>query len=167
METKRTYKVFRFESNMRWKSGRHGVISLAGKPDLDISSPPEFGGKPGFWSPEDLFVATVNACLMQTFMAFALRTDLALLSYESAAEGVLERAEGRYRFTEFNIRPLLVLKSEKDVERARTILDSAEAVCLISESIRATVKVFPEFRVALLHQKRNTADSALSPRLLF
>ena len=148
METQRSYKVFRFRSNASWKTGRQGVISASGKPDLATSSPPEFGGRPEYWSPEDLFAATVNACLMQTFMAFALRSNLGLVSYESEIEGVLERAEGRYRFTEFTVRPLLVLGAAADVERAQTIMDSAESSCLISESIRANVKVIPEFRVA-------------------
>ena len=148
METQRSYKVFRFRSKASWKTGRQGVISASGKPDLATSSPPEFGGRPEFWSPEDLFAATVNACLMQTFMAFALRSNLALVSYESEIEGVLERAEGRYRFTEFTVRPLLALRTAADAERAQTIMDSAESSCLISESIRANVKVIPEFRVA-------------------
>ncbi len=148
METQRSYKVFRFRSKASWKTGRQGVISASGKPDLATSSPPEFGGRPEFWSPEDLFAATVNACLMQTFMAFALRSNLGLVSYESEIEGVLERAEGRYRFTEFTVRLLLVLGAAADVERAQTIMDSAESSCLISESIRANVKVVPEFRVA-------------------
>src|SRR5712692_5673030 len=136
METKRAYKVFRFHSSVSWKSGRMGVISANGKPDLASSSPPEFGGRPEYWSPEDLFVATVNVCLMHTFMAYALRTNLGLASYESEVEGVLERAEGRYRFTEFTVRPVLVLQTAADMERARTIMDSAESSCLISESVR-------------------------------
>ena len=148
METKRTYRVFRFRSNTTWKSGRMGVISASGKPDLATSSPPEFGGRPEYWSPEDLFVATVNACLMQTFAAYAVRSNLGLVSYESEIEGVLERAEGRYRFTEFTVRPVLVLRTAADVERARTLLESAESSCLISESVRANVRLIPEFRVA-------------------
>src|SRR5881628_1776153 len=144
VETKRTYKVFRFRSNASWKTGRQGVLSASGKTDLATSSPPEFGGRPECWSPEDLFAATVNACLMQTFMAFALRSNLGLVSYESEIEGVLERAEGRYRFTEFTVRPLLMLRTTAD----------AESSCLISESIRANVKVVPEFRVAAVQGER-------------
>jgi len=154
VETKRTYKVFRFRSNASWKTGRQGVLSASGKTDLATSSPPEFGGRPECWSPEDLFAATVNACLMQTFMAFALRSNLGLVSYESEIEGVLERAEGRYRFTEFTVRPLLMLRTTADAERAQTIMDSAESSCLISESIRANVKVVPEFRVAAVQGER-------------
>jgi organic hydroperoxide reductase OsmC/OhrA len=145
MATKPSYKVFRFRNRVEWKFGRHGTIHAGGKPAIEFSSPPQFNGQEDVWSPEDLFLATVNICLMQTFMEYVHRTDLGLVSYESAAEGVLERAEGRYRFTEFHLQPVIVVKSEEDVGRAAKILDSAESACLISNSIRATVKVSPEF----------------------
>jgi len=145
MTTKPSYKVFHFRNSVEWKSGRHGMIHAADKPTIEVSRPPQFNGQEGVWSPEDLFLATVNICLMQTFMEYALRTDLGLISYESAAEGVLERSEGRYRFTEFHLQPVILVKSEEDVGRAAKILNSAESACLISNSIRATVKVIPEF----------------------
>lgn len=153
METRRTHRVFRFRNNVAWKTGRTGVISANGKPDLATSSPPEFGGRAEYWSPEDLFAATVNVCLMQTFMAYAQRSNLGLVSYDSEVEGTLERAEGRYRFTEFTVRPVVVLQTAFDMERARRLMDSAESSCLISESMRANVRLVPEFRVLEMGQR--------------
>jgi len=153
METRRTHRVFRFRNNVTWKTGRAGVISASGKPDLATSSPPEFGGRAEYWSPEDLFAATVNVCLMQTFMAYAQRSNLGLVSYDSEVEGTLERAEGRYRFTEFTVRPVVVLQTAFDMERARRLMESAESSCLISESMRANVRLVPEFRVVELGQR--------------
>lgn len=153
MQTRRTYRVFRFSSSLSWKTGRTGVISATGKPNLATSSPPEFGGRPEYWSPEDLFVATVNICLMQTFVALAQRTNLGLVSYESEIEGVLERAEGRYRFTEFTVRPLIALQTAPDVDRARALMETAESSCLISESVRANVRLIPDYRVTALGQR--------------
>src|SRR5579863_2163971 len=153
METRRTHRVFRFRNNVTWKTGRAGVISASGKQDLATSSPPEFGGRAEYWSPEDLFAATVNVCLMQTFMAYAQRSNLGLVSYDSEVEGTLERAEGRYRFTEFTVRPVVVLQTAFDMERARRLMESAESSCLISESMRANVRLVPEFRVVELGQR--------------
>ena len=147
MQARPAHRVFRFENSLQWESGRNGFISARGNSHMHVSSPPQFGGKAELWSPEDLIVAAVNACIMQTFMAYALRANLPLISYESEAEGILERAEGRYRFTEFNVRPVLVLPSERDAESARTIMESAEASCLISESVRARVTLSPDFRI--------------------
>ena len=71
MEPKKAYKVFRYRNDVLWKAGRRGTISGVGKPDLDISSPPEFKGEAGFWTPEDMFLASLNTCVMLTFVAFA------------------------------------------------------------------------------------------------
>lgn len=148
MEAKKTYKVFRFESEVRWKSGRRGVICSSGKPDVEVSSPPEFKGEAGIWTPEDMFVASVNVCTLMTFAAFAQNKGLAVAAYESDAEGVLEFEEGSYRFTEIILHPHIVVKSQDDVDKAREIIESAHKKCLITNSITAQVKVFPELRVA-------------------
>lgn len=147
MEAKKSFKVFRYQTDVFWKSGRRGVLSATGKPDLEISSPPEFKGEPGFWTPEDMFVASVNLCTLLTFVAFAQSKGLNIVAYESASEGVLENVEGKYRFTEICLRPQLTLESQQDLERARAILDSAQKACLVSNSITAVVKILPDFRV--------------------
>ena len=146
METKKTYKVFRYGSEVRWGMGRRGSICSFGKPELEISSPPEFKGDPGFWTPEDLFVASVNACIMMTFLAYAQHKGLELAEYESEAEGVLENVEGKYRFTEVTVRPHVVVKSAEAVSQAREILNSAHRDCLVTNSTTAEVKIFPEVR---------------------
>jgi organic hydroperoxide reductase OsmC/OhrA len=147
MEGKKTYKVFRYESDVRWESGRRGLLCSPGKPDLKVSSPPEFKGEAGFWTPEEMFVASVNACTLMTFLAYAQHKGLEPVGYESDAEGVLENVEGKYRFTEITLHPHVRVKSQQDVERAREILESAHANCFISNSLAVPVKVFPEIRV--------------------
>jgi len=148
MEVKKAYKVFRFESEVRWKSGRRGLICSSGKPEVEVSSPPEFKGEAGIWTPEDMFVASVNVCTLMTFAAFAENKGLAVAAYESDAEGVLEFQEGSYRFTEIILHPHIVVKSQDDVDKAREIIESAHRKCLITNSITAQVKVFPDIRVA-------------------
>lgn len=147
METKKAYKVFRFENDVRWKSGRQAMVCAPGKPDFETSSPPEFKGAAGLWTPEDLFVASVNLCTLLTFVAFAERKGLVFTGYECAAEGVLELVDGKYRFTEVILHPHLSVKSQTDAGHAREILDAAHRSCLVSNSITAAVKVFPDIRV--------------------
>jgi len=130
-----------------WKSARRGVMSSLGKPELDVGSPPEFRGEPGVWTPEDMYVGALNACLMLTFLAFADRKDLGLVAYETTAEGLLEHVEGRYRITEVTVQPSVVVKSEVDLEAAREIMSKLEENCFISNSITARVKIEPQFRV--------------------
>lgn len=147
MEVKKAYKVFRYVNEIHWKSGRRGVVSALGKPDLDVSSPPEFKGEAGLWTPEDLFVASVNVCTLMTFAAYALHKNLGLVAYECDAEGTLEYVDGKYRFTEVALHPHIVVKSPADLEAARQIISDAHKNCLITNSITAQVKVFPEIHV--------------------
>ena len=147
METKKSWKSFRYQAHAVWKQGRRINASSAGKPDLEISSPPEFKGDPGIWTPEDLFVTALNNCIMETFLAFAEQKGLALAAYNSSADALLEFKEGKYRFTEITVHPQVALKSQDDVERAHEIMESAHGNCFVSNSITSTVRVLPEFRV--------------------
>lgn len=147
METKKTFKSFSYENNIVWKSARRGVVRAAGKPDLEVSSPPEFKGEAGIWTPEDIFVSAVNACTLMTFVAVAMRGGLEVVSYQCRAEGLLEHLDGKYRFTEVRLYPQVVVKFQADVERATNILESAHANCFISNSISSAVTLTPEVRV--------------------
>ena len=82
-------KVYTYRTTVRWTGRKTGVASSAGKPDVQVATPPEFKGHEGIWSPEDLYVASINVCVMTTFLAFAERAGLSFAGYESEAEGRL------------------------------------------------------------------------------
>jgi len=132
-------KVYLYHTSVKWTEQRKGVISCAGKPDVQVATPPEFKGHEGIWSPEDLFVAAANICLMTTFLAVAERAGLSFSSYESAAEGRLELVEGKFQFTEITLRPVITLKAVADAAKAKELIEKAEANCLISNSMKARV----------------------------
>jgi len=100
METKTTYKSFRYKANTAWNSARRGTLCASGKPNIDVGSPPEFKGEPDIWAPEELLVGSVNTCMMLTFLTLAQAKGLTPVRYESEAEGLLENIEGKYRITE-------------------------------------------------------------------
>jgi peroxiredoxin-like protein len=139
-------KVYFYQTTVRWTEQRKGIIACAGKPDVEVATPPEFKGHDGIWSPEDLFVASANICLMTTFLAVAERAGLAFSSYESAAEGRLELVEGKFQFTAITLTPTITLKSSADAAKAKELIEKAEANCLISNSMKATVTVEPVIR---------------------
>ena len=147
MATGKTYKSFQYRNNLVWDTARRGRTSAPDKPDIEIGSPPEFKGEPGVWSPEELLVGALNACLMLTFLSLAQSKGVQFAAYESAAEGLLENVDGKYRITEVGVRPSVVLKSQADLEAARTIMNEVEENCFISNSITAKVKLAAQFRV--------------------
>ena len=146
MEAKK-YKSFRYSNSLTWGNARRGKTSAPGKPPMEIGSPPEFKGEPGVWCPEELLVAALNGCLMLTFISLAQSKGVQFVAYESAAEGLLENVNGKFMISEVNIAPSVVLKSDHDLEIARTIMDQVEEHCFISNSIKARVKLAPQLRV--------------------
>ena len=92
-------------------------------------------------------VGALNACLMLTFVSWAQNKGIQVVVYESMAEGALENVDGKYRIAEVSVQPSLVVKSQTDVEAARAIMDEVEENCFSSNSIRAKVKLAPQFRI--------------------
>ena len=139
-------KVYLYQTSVKWTEQRKGMISCAGKPDVEVATPPEFKGHENIWSPEDLFIASANVCLMTTFLAVAERAGLAFSSYESTAEGRLELVEGKFQFTAITIRPSITLKLGGDAAKAKELIEKAEHNCLISNSMKAEVTLEPVIR---------------------
>lgn len=134
-------KRYTYRTAVRWTDRKMGTISSAGKPDIQVATPPEFKGHEGIWSPEDLFVASVNVCVMSTFLAFAERVGLAFTGYESDAEGTLELVDGKFQVTTIALKPTIALKAGEDPEKAKELIAKAEANCLISNSVKTRVTV--------------------------
>ncbi len=144
---KMKYKTFTYRTQLKWLENRSGTLSGEQKPDLRVASPPEFKGEAGVWSPEELFVASVDVCTMTTFLAFAKRLQIPLVSYTSMAEGVLEFVDGGYKFTKVILRPTILVSSSEAVEQARRTLHDAHTSCLITNSIFAEVIAEPSIDV--------------------
>ncbi len=142
MNARTTHKSFRYQTRTTWSSGRRGVLSGAHKPDIGVGSPPEFRGEPGNWSPEELLIASVNTCIMLTFLTLVQGRDL--VAYESEVEGLLENVEGKYLITGITVRPRITVKDEAEVERARELIERTEAQCFMSNSVKAKVTIIPE-----------------------
>ena len=134
-----------YETNIQWSEKRRGKLQVEGLPDLLISTPPEFKGEAGFWTPEHLFVAAAEACLMATFLGIAENSRLAVAAYRSSATGKLEWSDGGWRFTEIAIHPVVELENTGDEGMARRVMAKAAANCLIANSIRAAMRVAPNF----------------------
>jgi organic hydroperoxide reductase OsmC/OhrA len=141
------HKVFDYATRLAWSDGRSGTLSAEGRPDLAVSSPPEFRGEPGRWTPEHLFVAAIEICTMTTFAALAERAGLEIRGYASEASGRLERVEGGFQFTRVVLRLRIALADPAAREAAAKVLEEAHEACLIGRSIRAEVVIEPEFVV--------------------
>ena len=140
------FKIFQYRTSIEWKSERQGYLRSEGKPEIYVSSPPEFKGIPGVWTPEDLFVASVEICTMSTFLSFGGRKNIPLKSYKSSAEGVLENVDGKYRFTSITITPEVTVGKEWTREQVEEVFHQAHDNCLIANSMTANVVINPTIK---------------------
>lgn len=130
-----------YNVDLEWKSDRKGEIS---SPELDqkieVVTPPEFPkGISGIWSPEHLFTASVNSCFMTTFLAIAENSKLEFKSLSCPAKGKLSKIDGKFAMSEVILEPVLTILNEEDREKADKVLQKAEKVCLITNSIKTEV----------------------------
>ncbi len=137
-----------FKTKIKWDSNFNGILTEQNFPNIKITTPPEFSsGEQNTWTPEHLFVASVNVCLMTTFLAIAKNSKLNFNSYSSEANGKLEKIDNKFMFTEIELYPEITVDLEKDIERTERILNKAKEHCLVSNSIKSNVIVMPKIRI--------------------
>lgn len=135
-----------YDVALAWNEGRKGTISSSVLPStIEVATPPEFPkGEAGIWSPEHLFVAAINSCLMTTFLAIAENSRLEFETFTSNATGKLEMVEGKYMISEVTLEPGLRIRNAADLEKATRVLQKSEAACLISNSVRSRIIFVPK-----------------------
>ena len=124
------------------------TLESPGLEDLPSAAPAEFGGPGDQWSPETLLVASVADCFVLSFRAVARASKFEWQSLSAEVEGVLDRVDGVSRFTRFTTRARLVVAAGTDERRARMLLEKAEKVCLVSNSLVAERHIESEIVVA-------------------
>ncbi len=139
-----------YEVDVQWNAERKGTMTSPELPQSwEVATPPQFPkGMEGIWSPEHLFTAAVNSCLMTTFLAIAENSKLEFSSFNSRALGKLEVVDGKYMMSEVKLIPSITIGNEKDRERAERILQKSEAACLISNSIKSKIVFEPNIMVS-------------------
>src|SRR5688572_18359478 len=100
-----------YDVSLTWNSDRKGTMhSEVLNTSIEVATPPEFPkGIHGIWSPEHLFVAAINSCLMTTFLAIAENSRLIFKNFESKAIGKLELVDGKYIMSEVILKPVVIL----------------------------------------------------------
>ncbi|MGN6378417.1 MAG: OsmC family protein [Gaiellales bacterium] len=134
-------KVFSYTADLEWRGGRRAEVSSDGCDPITITPPPDFpGGSGSDWSPEHLFLASIESCTMLSFIAHCSHNGIEVVSYESSVEGRLSRREDdrRYAFASVDM-TVLARVSGGHAQAARGLTDKAERDCFISASTTASV----------------------------
>lgn len=131
-----------YQTELVWTDKRSGKLEASSLPTLAVSSPLEFGGEAGKWTPEHLFVASAHVCLMATFLAVAELSKLEVRGWSSSATGKLEKAEGQgWIFSAIDVNAQIQVARGSDLERATRLVEKTERNCLVSKSMKTPVKL--------------------------
>ncbi len=133
---------FTYTTDLEWIGDRRSVVRSGGRPEIIVAPPRDFpSGNEAHWSPEHLFLGALQSCTMLSFVAHCAHRGLEIVSYESRAEGTLQRREEdrRYAFTAVDV-TVQVKMAGGHAAAAREITDRAERDCFISASTTAEVR---------------------------
>ena len=122
----------------------HATLASDGVPDLRADAPLDFGGPGNAWSPEQMLLGALEACFLLTFRAIAKASGIEFTSLAVEGEGIVDRVDGRTRFTEIVLRPRLAVPAGVDAARVRRALEKAEHACLISASLATPIRLEPD-----------------------
>jgi organic hydroperoxide reductase OsmC/OhrA len=148
-------KEHRYHARLVWSGAEAGttrsytsyardhVIEFAGKPPLLGSSDPAFRGDPARHSPEDLLLASLSACHMLWYLHLCAEAGIEVARYVDETEGTMAVKDGRMRFTEVVLRPVVTLAAG-DPATAQALHGSAHAECFIANSVNFPVRHLPE-----------------------
>lgn len=113
------------------------MLRSPGIPDLESAAPAQFGGPGDRWSPETLLVAAVADCFLLSFRAVARASKFEWEALTCEVDATLDKVDRATQFTRFDLAATLTLPPGGDADKASRLLEKAEHVCLISNSLKA------------------------------
>lgn len=125
-----------YEVNLKWDALIMETLSSTILPNkIEVATPPKFSkGIKEKWTPEHLFVAAVNSCLISTFLLVAENSKLQFISFDSNAIGKIEKVDGKLVVTEIVLKPTLVIPCTQNEPKAKRVLEMSEKACTIANS---------------------------------
>ncbi len=136
-------REYQFSTSLDWTEAKKGVLHCVGKPSIAVACPPEFNGHPNIWSPEDLFIGSIEVCTMTTFLFLLKKESVNLKYYHSTAEGIAKLVKGAFQFDTIKLKLKIGVSTKDDKVRVLSILDKVPNLCLISNSITSKVEIEP------------------------
>ena len=129
-----------FENSLSRQASQPATTSMSGISETPLGPPAEYGGSKETLNPEEMFVASVNSCIMLVFYHFAAKFNMDILSYTSQAEGKVEKTRDGLRFTDINVRAKISLSSNRPTDEVKKVAQLAEKYCLVSNSLTCPVQ---------------------------
>jgi organic hydroperoxide reductase OsmC/OhrA len=126
----------------------HSVACPPAGTELRLSGDPAFGGSADLLNPEQLLVAAASSCQMLSFLAYAARARIDVVSYVDEAEAVMPEDDKPVRITAITLRPRIVIAGGADEARVRHFVERAHEACFIANSLRSEITIEPVIEFA-------------------
>ena len=140
--------VHKYQVKAQCTKARSGVVSSDVVTDaIRFSAPAEFLGDAGVWTPEHFFVSAIVGCFVSTFSGMAELSKLSFVTFETNAEGIMEKDAGGWLFVEVRLSPTVIVSREQDLDRAGRLLEKAEKTCLVARSTTARIVMSPTVKL--------------------
>jgi organic hydroperoxide reductase OsmC/OhrA len=135
-------KTFRYDTELIWRGARTCEVTAGDRPSVVVVPPGDFpGGEDGDWSPEHLFLASLQSCTMLSFLAHCAHNGVEVVSYRSHASGDLSRREQDRRYAFQRIALIItVVVAGGHAPLAQSLTDKAHRDCFITASTTAEVE---------------------------
>ena len=123
------------------------IAASRGIADMVIAGPREFDGPGDQWSPETLLVSAIASCFILSFQAVANASTFSWKSLQCDVQGTLDKVERTMKFTEITTKAKLVISDPAEKDKAVKLLQKADAICLVTNSLTAEVTLSCEIVV--------------------
>lgn len=126
-----------FEQRVIWRGGRTGEVVSAGMPTI-MSGGQIHSGSIRHHTPEDLLVAAVATCFMNSFISFIEKMRIEVKAFEVEGQGLLERVDRSFEITRVTLRSRVTIGSEDIRGKVERALELGAKYCFVANSLKAS-----------------------------
>jgi organic hydroperoxide reductase OsmC/OhrA len=133
-------------SNVRTYDRSH-TVSIAGKPQLHLTTDNPAVGDKTKLNPEDLLVTAVSSCHMLSYLYVCALEGVVVMDYADNVTGLMiEKESGGGQFKEVILNPEVVVAEESMIQKAIELHHRAHEICYIANSVNFEVRNNPVCR---------------------
>lgn len=123
---------------------RSHLVSIAGKPELHLTTDNAHVGDRSKLNPEDLLVTALASCHMLSYLYVCAKAGVVITAYEDNASGLMiEDADGSGRFKVVTLKPSVKVAEASMIQKAIDLHHDAHEICYIANSVNFEVRCEP------------------------
>lgn len=127
---------------------RSHTVSIAGKPDLHLTTDNAAVGDKSKQNPEDLLVSAISSCHMLSYLYVCALEGIVVTDYVDHATGTMvENDKGGGNFKEVTLNPVVTVAEKHMVAIAELLHHKAHDLCYIANSVNFEVNCKPRTKV--------------------